>query len=70
MIKLRETQTKALVQELVAGDLDAVMLALPAPEADVEVIPVMEDPFLLAVPADDPHPETARVSARDVDQSD
>jgi LysR family transcriptional regulator, hydrogen peroxide-inducible genes activator len=69
VIKLRETQTKALVQELVAGDLDAVMLALPAPEADVEVIPVMEDPFLLAVPADDPHPETARVSARDVDQS-
>ena len=57
VIKLRETQTKALVQELVAGDLDAVMLALPAPEADVEVIPVMEDPFLLAVPADDPHPK-------------
>jgi LysR family hydrogen peroxide-inducible transcriptional activator len=69
VIKLRETQTKALVQELVAGDLDAVMLALPASEADIEVIPVMEDPFLLAVPADDPHPETARVSARDVDQS-
>jgi LysR family hydrogen peroxide-inducible transcriptional activator len=69
VIKLRETQTKALVKELVAGDLDAVMLALPASEADVEVIPVMEDPFLLAVPADDPHPETARVSARDVDQS-
>ena len=69
VIKLRETQTKALVQELVAGDLDAVMLALPASEADIEVIPVMEDPFLLAVPADDPHPETARVSAQDVDHS-
>lgn len=69
VVKLRETQTKALVEELVAGDLDAVMLALPAPAADVEVIRLIEDPFLLAVPADDPHPETARVSAQDVDHS-
>jgi LysR family hydrogen peroxide-inducible transcriptional activator len=71
-VKLRETQTKALVEELVAGDLDAVVLALPAPEADVanvEVIRLIEDRFLLAVPADDPHPEAARVRARDVDQS-
>lgn len=67
-VKLRETQTKALIEELVAGDLDAVMLALPAPEADVEVMRLFEDPFLLAVPADDPHPETARVSAQEVDQ--
>jgi LysR family hydrogen peroxide-inducible transcriptional activator len=56
VVKLRETQTKALVEELVAGDLDAVMLALPAPEADVEVVRLIEDPCLLAVPADDPHP--------------
>ena len=72
VVKLRETQTKALVEELIAGDLDAVMLALPAPEvdvADVEVIRLIEDHFLLAVSADDPHPETARVSAQDVDQS-
>jgi LysR family transcriptional regulator, hydrogen peroxide-inducible genes activator len=69
VVKLRESQTKALVEELVAGDLDAVMLALPAPEADVEVIRLIEDPFLLAVPADDPHPEMARVSAKDVDHS-
>ncbi len=71
-VKLRETQTKALVEELVAGDLDAVTLALPAREVDVanvEVIRLIEDRFLLAVPADDPHPETARVSAQDVDQS-
>ena len=69
VVKLRESQTKSLVEELVAGDLDAVMLALPAPEADVEVIRLIEDPFLLAVPAGDPHPETARVSAQDVDHS-
>jgi LysR family hydrogen peroxide-inducible transcriptional activator len=69
VVKLRETQTKGLIEELVAGDLDAVMLALPAPGSEIEVIPLIEDPFLLAVPADDPHSETARVSAREVDQS-
>ena len=62
VVKLRETQTKALVEELVAGDLDAVMLSMPAPEADIEVIRLFDDPFLLAVPADDARPEIARVS--------
>ena len=69
VVKLRETQTKGLIEELVAGDLDAVMLALPAAGSEIEVIPLIEDPFLLAVPADDPHPETAPVNAREVDQS-
>jgi LysR family transcriptional regulator, hydrogen peroxide-inducible genes activator len=69
VVKLRETQTGSLVEELVAGDLHAVMLALPAPKADVEVIRLFEDPFVLAVPADDPHPETTPVRADQVDQS-
>jgi LysR family transcriptional regulator, hydrogen peroxide-inducible genes activator len=69
IVKLRETQTNALIEELVAGDLQAAMLSLPAPEGDIEVIRLFDDPFLLAVPADDPLPETARVTARDVDQS-
>lgn len=69
IVQLRETQTKALIEELVAGDLDVVMFSLPPPGADVEVIRLFDDPFLLAVPADDPLPEAARVSPRDVDQS-
>jgi DNA-binding transcriptional LysR family regulator len=69
VIKLRETQTKALIEELVAGDLDAVMVSMPAPEVDIEVIQLFDDPFLLAVPADDPHSETARVTSDEVDQS-
>jgi LysR family hydrogen peroxide-inducible transcriptional activator len=69
VVKLRETQTKALAEELVAGDLDAAMLSLPAPEADIEVIRLFDDPFLLAVSANDPLPEASRVSSRDVDQS-
>ena len=69
MVQLRETQTKILIEELVAGDLHAVMLAMPAPEADIEVIQLFHDPFVLAVSANDPRPETARVTDRGVDQS-
>jgi LysR family transcriptional regulator, hydrogen peroxide-inducible genes activator len=69
VVKLRETQTKALVEELVAGELDAVMLSMPAPEVDIEVIRLFDDPFLLAAPAEDPRPETARVTADEIDQS-
>jgi LysR family transcriptional regulator, hydrogen peroxide-inducible genes activator len=69
VVKLRETQTKALVEELVAGDLDAVMLSMPAPEPEIEVIRLFDDPFLLAVPADDARPEIARVRTDEVDLS-
>src|SRR5262249_8913202 len=63
----RETQTKVLLEELVRGTLDVVMVALPVSEAEVETIRLFDDPFLFAVPADDPRPKTLRVSARDVD---
>jgi len=43
------------------------MLALPAGGSDIETIHLFDDPFLLAVPANDPRPERARVPARDID---
>jgi LysR family transcriptional regulator, hydrogen peroxide-inducible genes activator len=67
-IELRETQTRILVDELMRGDLDVIMLALPVPGADVEALNLFDDPFLLAVGADDPRPRSARISARDIDQ--
>jgi LysR family transcriptional regulator, hydrogen peroxide-inducible genes activator len=66
-LELRETQTKGLIEELVRGTLDVVMLALPVSEAEVETIRLFDDPFLFAVPADDPRPKTSRVSAHDID---
>jgi len=69
IVKMRETQTKALIEELVAGDLHAVVLSMSATEGDIEVVRLFDDPFLLAVPADDPLPETRRVTAGEVDQS-
>jgi len=67
-VELRETQTRLLMDELTRGALDAVLLALPVAERDMEAIPLFDDAFLLAVPAADAPRRTARVSASDIDQ--
>ena len=67
-LEVRETQTKMLLDELVSGALDAVMLALPAEGADVETLPLFDDTFLLAVPATDKFGAHGRVNIADVDQ--
>jgi len=50
-LHLRETQTHRLLGELVEGDLDLVLLALPVEHPGVETLSLFEDRFLLAVPA-------------------
>lgn len=67
-LEVRETQTKMLLQELVRGELDSVMLALPVEGADIETLRLFDDPFLLAVPAADERPLRGRVDIADVDQ--
>jgi len=67
-LEVRETQTKILVEELARGDLDCIMLALPVEGADVETLPLFDDPFLLALPAGEPLPMSGRVTVDDVDQ--
>lgn len=51
-LSLRETQTHALVQELADGKLDVILLALPVKHSDIEVEPLFEDRFLLALSGD------------------
>lgn len=67
-LEMRETQTRMLLDELADGSLDAVMLALPVDGADVETLPLFDDPFLLALPAADPLPAGRRATADDVDR--
>jgi LysR family transcriptional regulator, hydrogen peroxide-inducible genes activator len=67
-LDVRETVTKVLIGELVAGNLDVVLLALPVEGADVETVQLFEDPFLLAVPADQPMPQQRRLDVADVDR--
>jgi LysR family hydrogen peroxide-inducible transcriptional activator len=66
-VMLRETQTWALIEELTRGALDAIMLALPVNEVEIETIRLFDDPFLLAVPSTDNRSERERVSVRDID---
>ncbi len=50
-LRIRETQTAALVSELAAGELDVVLLALPFEHAgEIETLALFEDRFWLAVP--------------------
>lgn len=51
---LREDLTGRLLERMSGGDLDAALLALPYPAADLETLAVTEDPFLLACPPDHP----------------
>jgi LysR family hydrogen peroxide-inducible transcriptional activator len=66
-VELRETQTKTLVDELLRGSLDVLMLALPVLEVETAAIALFDDPFLLAVPQDDRRPEGTVVEADDID---
>jgi LysR family transcriptional regulator, hydrogen peroxide-inducible genes activator len=67
-LEVRETQTKTLLEELAGGELDTVMLALPADGADLETLPLFDDRFMLAMPASDPLPALRRVAVEDFDQ--
>ncbi len=66
-LELRETQTRFLMEELVRGALDVVMIALPAPSPDIETLPLFDDAFLLAAPSADDLPSRTRITADDID---
>jgi LysR family hydrogen peroxide-inducible transcriptional activator len=67
-LDLVEAQTKVLLAELGRGTLEVLLLALPLKMAEFETVHLVRDRFLLAVPADDPLPETMRVAPRDVEK--
>ncbi|MBV8754569.1 MAG: hydrogen peroxide-inducible genes activator [Hyphomicrobiales bacterium] len=66
-LDMRETQTAVLIGELIAGELDCVLLALPIKHADVETAALFRDRFLLAAPAHEPMPRRA-LKAEDVNE--
>jgi LysR family transcriptional regulator, hydrogen peroxide-inducible genes activator len=51
-LHVRETHTSHLLEELLDGSLDLLMLALPLDHPDIESIRLFEDRFLLALPRD------------------
>ena len=50
-LQIRETQTDMLVDELLRGELDAVLVALPVQNGQLEAMPLFDDRFLVAVQA-------------------
>ncbi|MFV0370012.1 MAG: hydrogen peroxide-inducible genes activator [Hyphomicrobiaceae bacterium] len=49
-LHVRETQTANLIDELVAGKIDVMLLALPVEHADIETLELFADRFVLALP--------------------
>ncbi len=54
-LTVRESVTATLADELVAGELDAVIASLPLDHDEIAEAPAFEDRFLLAAPAASPH---------------
>jgi LysR family transcriptional regulator, hydrogen peroxide-inducible genes activator len=52
-LQLRETITETLVHELVTGDLDLILIALPIEAGEVETLYLFDDKFVLAMKATD-----------------
>ena len=50
-LQLRETVTETLVRELVTGDLDVILVALPIDDPEVETLYLFDDRFVLAAKA-------------------
>jgi LysR family hydrogen peroxide-inducible transcriptional activator len=48
---LHEDRTARIVERLRDGELDLLLLALPVEGNDLEALPLLHEPFLLAVPA-------------------
>lgn len=50
-LNIRESRTDRLVADLLDGDLDMVLAALPLGRPELVEVPVLEDEFVLALPA-------------------
>ena len=64
-VQLFEGQTANISAQLQEGELEAVVLALPVLEDDLEQVPLFEEPFYFAVPAG--HPKAKRKAIREAE---
>ena len=62
---IREDLSQPLVDSLLSGELDVLLLALPYPAEQVETMELFDDEFLLACPAS--HPLASRETLRSSD---
>jgi len=65
-LHLREVQTAGLIEQLLDGQLDAGLLALPYDTVGLTIAEIADDPFLLACPKDHPLAHQSEVRAADL----
>ena len=70
MLYIREDLSENLVQALQAGELDVLLLALPFAADNVDVMPLLDDPFYLTSRPDHPLAKRAHLKTRDLDGED
>jgi LysR family transcriptional regulator, hydrogen peroxide-inducible genes activator len=58
-LHLREAQTQYVLADLAGGRLDAVLLALPIEEPEIETLKLFDDTFVLVLPAGRALPQNA-----------
>ncbi len=54
-VRMRETQTEKLIADLLAGELDIALVALPISEPALAEVPLFEEPFVLLRAVGDAH---------------
>ncbi|WP_050526232.1 LysR substrate-binding domain-containing protein [Pseudorhodobacter aquimaris] len=63
-VYLREEMTESLIDGLNAGRLDLILIALPFETGALEILPLFEDGYQLAAPADWPEPHDSMTLAQ------
>lgn len=63
---LREDLTSNLLQRLRRWQLDALLVALPIHDEDIEVMEVFREPFVVALPSDHPLACRSRIARREL----
>jgi LysR family hydrogen peroxide-inducible transcriptional activator len=63
---IEENYTAALAERMKRGDIDVAIVALPFDEPGVELRPVYDEPFLIAVPREHPWANRRSIRAEDL----
>lgn len=64
---LQENYTQVLVEKLLSGELDLVILSLPFEDPNIETLALYEEPFLAAIPNDHPLTKKPEISLKDIE---
>ncbi len=65
---LEENYTRALTEKLKKGELDAMIIATPVDEPGLLVLPLYEEPFLVAIPANHEWKSKKTVASADLEK--